>query len=208
MGKGYFITFEGGDGSGKSTQIKRLQNYLEEKGYKVLLTREPGGTNISEQIREIILDSNNTEMDDITETLLYAAARAQLVRQVIRPAIDRGDIVICDRFVDSSMAYQAYGRGLGNVVWDINQKAVDGCMPDMTILLKLDPRQGMNRIKDREQDRIEQSSSEFHQKVYEGYLALEERFPERIKGFDAAQDIEEIANQIRQAVDRLIDRNV
>ena len=204
MSKGYFITVEGGDGSGKSTQIKRLQESLEKKGYRVLLTREPGGTQISEKIREIILDSGNTEMSDMTETLLYAAARAQVVQQVIKPAVERGDIVICDRFVDSSMAYQAYGRGLGDAVWDINQYAVDGCLPDLTILLRLDPQKGMDRIKDREQDRIELSSSEFHRKVYEGYLALEERFPERIKGVDASQGIEEIAAQIDAIVGELI----
>ena len=205
MSKGYFITFEGGDGSGKSTQITKLKEHLEEKGYHVILTREPGGTNISEKIRDIILDSANMEMSDMTETLLYAAARAQLVQQVIKPAVERGTIVICDRFVDSSMAYQAYGRGLGDVVWEINQKAIGDCIPDLTILLKLDPQKGMGRISNREQDRIELASSDFHRRVYEGYLALEKRFPERIKGLDASQEIDVIASEIAAMVDDLIE---
>ncbi len=204
MSKGLFITFEGGDGSGKSTQIEKLKDYLENKGFNVVLTREPGGTKISEDIREIILDSRNTEMSDMTETLLYAAARAQLVEQVIRPAVERGDMVICDRFVDSSMAYQAYGRGLGDIVWDINKNAVGDCMPDLTILLRLDPEAGMGRISGRKQDRIELSSSDFHRRVYEGYLALEKRFPDRIKGIDASRGIEEISEEIINIVQDLI----
>lgn len=204
MSKGLFITFEGGDGSGKSTQIGKLKDYLEDKGFRVILTREPGGTKISEDIREIILDSRNTEMSDMTETLLYAAARAQLVEQVIRPAVERGDMVICDRFVDSSMAYQAYGRGLGDIVWDINKNAVGDCMPDLTILLRLDPEAGMGRISGRKQDRIELSSSDFHRRVYEGYLALEKRFPDRIKGIDASRGIEEISEEIINIVQDLI----
>ena len=204
MSKGLFITFEGGDGSGKSTQIEKLKDYLEGKGFHVVLTREPGRTKISEDIREIILDSRNTEMSDMTETLLYAAARAQLVEQVIRPAVERGDMVICDRFVDSSMAYQAYGRGLGDIVWDINKNAVGDCMPDLTILLRLDPEAGMGRISGRKQDRIELSSSDFHRRVYEGYLALEKRFPDRIKGIDASRGIEEISEEIINIVQDLI----
>ncbi|MBR0127127.1 MAG: dTMP kinase [Firmicutes bacterium] len=204
MSKGLFITFEGGDGSGKSTQIEKLKDYLEGKGFHVVLTREPGGTKISEDIREIILDSRNTEMSDMTETLLYAAARAQLVEQVIRPAVERGDMVICDRFVDSSMAYQAYGRGLGDIVWDINKNAVGDYMPDLTILLRLDPEAGMGRISGRKQDRIELSSSDFHRRVYEGYLALEKRFPDRIKGIDASRGIEEISEEIINIVQDLI----
>lgn len=206
MKRGYFITFEGGDGSGKSTQIKLLQGFLTEQGYHVLLTREPGGTAISEKIRDIILDKKNAEMCDMTETMLYAAARAQLVQQVIKPAVDGGDIVICDRFVDSSIAYQAWGRGLGDLVWDINRHAVGDYMPDLTILLKLDPMQGMKRIKSREQDRIELSSDDFHRKVYEGYLNLEAMDPDRIKGIDASQEIDRIAEQIRDLVEDLINR--
>ena len=125
MSRGFFITFEGGDGSGKSTQIGILRDRLMEAGYDVILTREPGGTQISEKIRELILDPANSEMDDMTEAMLYAAARAQLVRQLIKPALTEGKVVICDRFVDSSIAYQGFGRGLGDAVGVINTYAVD-----------------------------------------------------------------------------------
>ena len=146
-------------------------------------------------------------MSAMTETLLYASARAQLVDQVIRPAVEAGKIVICDRFVDSSMAYQAYGRGLGDVVWDINKNAVGNCMPDLTILLKLDPEKGKNRISNRSQDRIELASSDFHRRVYEGYVDLERRFPDRIKGIDASQTIGEISGQIAEIVENEICRS-
>ncbi len=200
MNRGYFITFEGGDGSGKSTQIRILMDRLRESGYDVVLTREPGGTEISEKIREIILDPANSDMDDMTEALLYAAARAQLVSQLIKPALEEGKVVICDRFVDSSIAYQGFGRGLGDAVGVINTYAVDGCMPDLTILLKLDPARGSSRIAGREHDRIEQASDGFHRKVYEGYLELEAKYPERILGIDASGTIEEIAEEIARRV--------
>ena len=137
---------------------------------------------------------------------LYAAARAQLVRQLIKPALEEGKVVICDRFVDSSIAYQAYGRGLGDAVGVINTYAVDDCMPDLTILLKLDPERGSNRIAGREHDRIEQASDEFHRKVYEGYLKLEEMYPERILGIDAAGTIQEIAEEISCRVNEIMSR--
>lgn len=206
MTRGYFITFEGGDGSGKSTQIALLRDWLEHAGYDVILTREPGGTRISEKIRELILDPDNQEMADMTEALLYAAARAQLVSQMIKPALAEGKVVICDRFVDSSIAYQAYGRGLGDAVGVINTYAVDGCMPDLTILLRLDPEKGSSRIADREHDRIEQAPDAFHRKVYEGYLALEKAYPERIFGIDATGTIDEIAEEIRNRVRAVISR--
>ncbi len=206
MTRGYFITFEGGDGSGKSTQIALLRDWLMQAGYDVILTREPGGTRISEKIRELILDPDNQEMADMTEALLYAAARAQLVSQMIKPALAEGKVVICDRFVDSSIAYQAYGRGLGDAVGVINSYAVDGCMPDLTILLRLDPEKGSSRIADREHDRIEQAPDAFHRKVYEGYLALEKTYPERIFGIDASGTIEEIADEIRRRVHTVIGR--
>lgn len=206
MTRGYFITFEGGDGSGKSTQIALLRDWLEQAGYDVILTREPGGTRISEKIRELILDPDNQEMADMTEALLYAAARAQLVSQMIKPALAEGKVVICDRFVDSSIAYQAYGRGLGDAVGVINSYAVDGCMPDLTILLRLDPEKGSRRIADREHDRIEQAPDAFHRKVYEGYLELEKNYPERIFGIDASGTIDEIAEEIRNRVRAVIRR--
>lgn len=206
MREGYFISFEGGDGSGKSTQIQILREFLEEKGYDVILTREPGGTPISEKIRSIILDKANSEMDDMTEALLYAAARAQLVSQIIRPALEEGKVVICDRFVDSSMAYQAYARGLGDSVKTINAFAVGDCMPDLTILLKVNPQVGSSRIGNRERDRIELASSDFHKKVYEGYLQLEKLYPERIVGIDAADTIENISGIISERIAGLLER--
>lgn len=201
MNKGFFITFEGGDGSGKSTQIGILRDRLTDAGYEVVLTREPGGTQISEKIRELILDPANSEMDDMTETLLYAAARAQLVSQLIKPALQEGKVVICDRFVDSSMAYQAYGRGLGDAVGVINTYAVAGAMPDLTILLRLDPAKGSNRIADRAHDRIEQAPDAFHRRVYEGYLEMQKKYPDRIMGIDASGAIEDIAAEIWRRVD-------
>ena len=206
MSRGYFITFEGGDGAGKSTQINILKDALASEGYDVILTREPGGTQISEKIRELILDPDNSEMDDMTEAFLYAAARAQIVSQLIKPALAEGKIVICDRFVDSSIAYQGYGRGLGDAIGVINTYAVDGCMPDMTILLRLDPEKGSNRIADRAHDRIEQASDAFHRKVYEGYLKLEETYPDRIVGIDASGTIDEIAEEICGRVKEMISR--
>ena len=206
MREGYFISFEGGDGSGKSTQIQILREFLEERGYDVIFTREPGGTPISEKIRSIILDKANSEMDDMTEALLYAAARAQLVSQIIRPALEEGKVVICDRFVDSSMAYQAYARGLGDSVKTINAFAVGDCMPDLTILLKVNPQVGSSRIGNRERDRIELASSDFHKKVYEGYLQLEKLYPERIVGIDAADTIENISGIISERIAGLLER--
>ena len=206
MREGYFISFEGGDGSVKSTQIQILREFLEERGYDVILTREPGGTPISEKIRSIILDKANSEMDDMTEALLYAAARAQLVSQIIRPALEEGKVVICDRFVDSSMAYQAYARGLGDSVKTINAFAVGDCMPDLTILLKVNPQVGSSRIGNRERDRIELASSDFHKKVYEGYLQLEKLYPERIVGIDAADTIENISGIISERIAGLLER--
>jgi len=205
MTKGLFITFEGGDGAGKSTQIERLKGYLEEQGYEVLLTREPGGTNVGEKIREVLLDPANVEMDPMTETMLYAAARAQLVAEVIRPALHKGMIVISDRFLDSSLAYQAWGRGLGSSVLEINSYGIGDCMPDLTVYLRVDPDTGRKRIRQREQDRIESETEQFHQKVFNGYEQLCKDYPERIFRVDASRSIEDIEMTIRTEVKRRID---
>ncbi|WP_027399894.1 dTMP kinase [Anaerovorax odorimutans] len=204
MGKGLFITFEGPDGSGKTTQIKILKSYLNDKGYDALLTREPGGTNISEKIRNIILDKNNTEMDYMTEALLYAASRAQHVAQVIRPALIEGRTVICDRFIDSSIVYQGFGRKLGDSVKTINDFAVRGCYPDITFLLKIDPSVGKNRINPEEQDRLEMENIDYHNKVYKAYMQLEKLFPDRIIGVDASKNVEEISIEIKAHIDKYI----
>ncbi|MDI9520680.1 MAG: dTMP kinase [Bacillota bacterium] len=179
--KGFFISFEGNDGSGKSTQAKLLAEHLRQTGHDVLLTREPGGTRVGERIREILLDRDNNDMEDLTEAMLYAAARAQHVRQVILPALEAGKTVVSDRFVDSSIAYQGAGRGLGiDLVRQINAPAVENCLPDLTVFLKLDPEVGMKRFSgSREADRLELAGEEFHQAVAEAFekiITTEERF--------------------------------
>lgn len=204
MKQGYFISFEGGDGAGKSTQIKKLKQYFESEGYQVVLTREPGGTEIGEKIRHIILDPVNDKMTGMTEVMLYAASRAQHVAEIIRPSLEAGKIVICDRFMDSSLVYQGYARGLGECVSEINRHAVDACMPDLTFLLKIDPRIGSSRMKHRKKDRIEMETGAFHQAVYEGYEHLEKMFPDRIIGIDASGSITEIEKQILQHVEKLL----
>lgn len=204
MVKGLFITFEGPDGSGKTTQIERLKVFLNEKGYDAVLTREPGGTAISEKIREIILDKNNSEMDHMTEALLYAASRAQHVAEVIRPALEQGRTVICDRFMDSSIVYQGYGRKLGDCVRIINEYAVRGCLPDITFLLKVDPAVGKNRIKTDEQDRLELEKLEYHMEVFRAYQELEKSYPERIIGIDASRSIDEISIEIKSHIEGIL----
>ncbi len=204
MSNGYFISFEGVDGSGKSTQISKLKEYLEAGGYEVVLSREPGGTDIGEQIRSVILDPNNQGMTAVTEALLYAASRAQHVHDVIAPAVEAGKVVICDRFVESSIAYQQYGRKLGECVRIINGYAIDGCMPDLTFLLKVKPDVGGTRIGSREKDRIELEDKSFHEAVYQGYESLQEEFSERIVGIDAARSVDEIFAEIKEYMDRLL----
>lgn len=202
--QGLFITFEGTDGSGKTTQIRLLQEWLQEQGYRCVLSREPGGTVISEKIREIILDKNHREMDARAEALLYAAARAQHVAQVVRPALADGSMVICDRFTDSSIAYQAYGRGLGEDVAAINEFATGGLKPDVTFFLRLSPEMGKRRIEGRQQDRIELEKMEFHRQVCLGYEELERREPKRIIGIEASDSIEAISAVIRRRMEELL----
>ena len=204
MEKGLFITIEGPDGSGKSTQIDRIREFFESRGYETLSTREPGGTEIGEKIREILLDKGNVAMQPMTEALLYAASRAQLVSQVIKPALSEGKVVICDRFIDSSIAYQGYGRGLGDSVRAINEYAVAGCMPDVTFLMKLAPDIGKGRIKREDADRLELEALQFHREVYRGYLEIEKLYPERVVGIDAGRGIEEIAADIKNRLMQLI----
>lgn len=204
MKRGLFITLEGPDGSGKSTQIERIRAFFEQRGHKVLVTREPGGTPISEKIRQIILDKENAVMDPMTEALLYAASRAQHVTQVIRPALEQGQHVICDRFIDSSIAYQGYGRGLGDCVSIINAYAVRDCIPDVTFLMKLDPGIGKERIRVESRDRIEMEALEFHNRVFAGYQELELQFPGRIIGIDASRSIGDISEEVLENIERLL----
>jgi len=204
--KGIFITIEGGDGSGKSTQIDLLMSYFSEHGFNVLLTREPGGTPISEKIREVILDSSHMEMANMTEVLLYAAARAQHVAEFIKPNIEQGKVVICDRFVDSSVVYQGYARGVGiDAVEKINSYATLGLLPDLTILLDLPPDLGLSRKKNQQAlDRLELASDAFHLKVNEGYRLLAKRHQSRILTVDATNSIETIHQIILEAIKPLL----
>ena len=192
--KGIFITMEGPDGAGKTTQIELLKEYLGKLGYDVLITRDPGGNKISEAIREVILNREFTEMGYMTELLLYAASRAQLVKENIKPALMSGKAVIADRFVDSSAVYQGIGRNLGiDTVYKVNEFALQGIMPDMTFLLDLDAETGISRKRNQaELDRMERESIEFHKKVVEGYRTLAEMSPERIIKIDAALPKEDI----------------
>ncbi|MCM1272555.1 MAG: dTMP kinase [Clostridium sp.] len=204
--KNKFISIEGPDGSGKTTQIQLLKEYLEKKGYEILITREPGGTKISEAIRDIILDRAFVEMDYMTEALLYAAARAQLVAEVIKPALSGGKFVICDRFVDSSAVYQGMARGLGvDTVYEINGFAIQNVMPDLTIHLDLPASVGIARKKNQaELDRMELEALNFHEKVAEGYRQLAKRTPDRIYTIDATQPVENIHRQILEKLERML----
>ena len=204
--KGIFITMEGPDGAGKSTQIELLKSYLTEQGFEVLITREPGGTVISEAVRELLLDPKHKEMKPETELLLYAAARAQLVGEVIGPAIEAGKAVISDRFVDSSVVYQGIARELGvETVYEVNRPAIGEYMPDVTFLLDLPAEVGIARKKDQaELDRMEQESLDFHRKVAEGYRTLAKRDPERIKTIDATLPVDTICDMIKDKVQALL----
>ncbi len=164
-----FVSFEGCEGVGKSTQLKLLKNYLDSTSQQAVYVREPGSTDIGEQIRKVILNPQNTAMTDVTEAYLYASSRAQLVREVIKPALEEGKLVICDRYVDSSVAYQGYGRGMGaDKIWQINAGAIDGCLPDVTIFLDLKPSESWRTFR-MPDDRLEQESNEFFDRVYEGF---------------------------------------
>ena len=192
--KGFFITFEGPDGSGKTTISTAVQKRLVEMGYDAIYTREPGGIDIAEQIRNVILDPKNTAMDSKTEALLYAASRRQHLVEKVIPALEAGKIVICDRFIDSSLAYQGYARHLGiEKVFDINQFAVEGHMPDTTIFLNLNYNDGLKRIETRSfKDRLDLETNTFHQEVSMGYQKVLEKYQHRMKVVDASQEIEKV----------------
>lgn len=206
MGRGYFITVEGTDGSGKTTQIKLIEEYLKSKNKSVVLTREPGGTNISEKIRDILLDTQNSEMGIITEMLLYASARSQLVSEVIRPAIEKGKVVICDRFVDSSYVYQGFGRGIDlKIITDVNRIALDGLVPDITLFFDIDPGDALKRrINSTGLDRIEKEKMDFHKRVYNGYKKLAMLYPDRINCIDSDRSVEEIFSDVKCCLDELM----
>lgn len=211
MVEGIFVTFEGGEGAGKTTVIEQLVERLRKEGYDVLVTREPGGIRISEQIRNIILHPDHTEMDERTEALLYAAARRQHLVEKIIPALKRGKIVLCDRFIDSSLAYQGYARGIGiEEVLAINDFAISGQMPDLTLYLDVTPEVGLKRIyenNNREKNRLDLEKFQFHEKVYEGYNQLLNLFPERIKRVDATQPLQAVLDDVSRIIQNLINNN-
>lgn len=201
MKKGLFIVFEGGEGTGKTTAIETVYNWIIENNLKCIKTREPGGIKISEQIRQVILNTENKAMDPRTEALLYAAARRQHLIEKVIPALEEGTIVLCDRFIDSSLAYQGYARNLGiEEVMSINKFAIEEHMPDLSILFDLDPRIGLERIsnnKDREINRLDLEKLDFHEKVRTGYNIVYENNKDRIIKIDAGQSQENVINEIK-----------
>lgn len=196
MEKGIFITLEGPDGCGKSTIADLLEEELIKLGKEVVHTREPGGIDIAEQIRSVILDPKNTKMDARTEALLYAASRRQHLVEKVIPALNDGKVIICERFLDSSIAYQGYGREIGaEEIIKINEFAIEGFMPAMTLFLDIDEEEGLKRIENRSfKDRLDQESIDFHHRVKQGYEAVKTLFPERIKIVDASKTIDEVKN--------------
>ena len=199
-----FITLEGPEGSGKTTAVNYAVSKLEEMGYQIVRTREPGGTPIAEQIRNVILDKANTSMDPRTEALLYAASRRQHLVEKVWPAIKEGKIVICDRYLDSSLAYQGGARGLGvDNILNINMFATEGTFPDLTLLFDIEPEVGLARIAanaDREVNRLDLEKLEFHQKVRNTFLELAKRYPDRFIIIDAAKPRDEVAEATLKAI--------
>jgi len=206
---GRFITLEGIDLCGKTTQIEKLASYLQERGMEVVISREPGGPPISEKIREILLDPENGAMTALTELLLYEASRSQHTEELIRPALEAGKWVVSDRYGDASFAYQGFGRKLGGeLVRRLNRLATSGLVPDLTIVLDLPPEEAARRFKGEgwKADRLERERADFHHRVREAYLQLSGEEPERVKIIDGRGTVESIAVQIRAVVDRLIER--
>ena len=199
-----FITLEGPEGSGKTSAIKIVKEQLEREGHQIIMTREPGGTPISEQIRNVILDKSNTAMDYRTEALLYAASRRQHLVEKVWPNVKEGKIVICDRYLDSSLAYQGYARELGvEDILNVNMYATEGTFPDLTLLFDLEPEVGLARINansDREVNRLDLEKLSFHHRVRNGYLELAKRFPDRYVIINAALPLEEVASNALKAI--------
>lgn len=202
--KGHFITFEGGDGSGKTTILSTMGARLKELGLPVITTREPGGIEIAEEIRDVVLNPQNTKMDYRTEALLYAAARRQHLVETVLPALNNGNIVLCDRFIDSSLAYQGYARGLEmNDVWSINQFAIENCMPHLTLFFDIQPKEGLQRIatnKNRERNRLDLEKLHFHERVYEAYTILAEQFSDRFVCINAEQSLEQVESDAENRI--------
>ena len=204
MERGVFIVFEGGEGAGKSTQSRLLAEWVQSQGRVVTRTREPGGTPAAEAIREVLLDVANTGLDDRAEALLFAAARGDHAMRVIRPALERGEVVVCDRFLDSSVAYQGAGRELGiDRVRDLSLWATRDLIPDLTIVLDIDPTVGLQRVE--RPDRLEAEPVEWHARVRQGFLELAARDPQRYLVVDASDSAESIASLIADRVAGLLE---
>ncbi|MBI3065147.1 MAG: dTMP kinase [Deltaproteobacteria bacterium] len=207
-----FITFEGGDGTGKTTQLKALESHLQSKGCSCVSTREPGGTSLGKLIRQVLLEVGKQAIASPTELFLYLADRAQHVQEVILPAIDGGKIVLCDRYTDSTLAYQGYGRGIDfDLLRQLNQFANRGVKPDLTLLLDCPVELGLSRTAQRQsnagsargrEDRFEREKVEFHEKVRAGFLAMARAEPERFRVIDAARPMEQVSREIQIIVDR------
>jgi dTMP kinase len=202
---GKFITFEGSEGSGKSTQAAMVFDYLKSRKVPVMLLREPGGVKISENIRNLLLDVNNTGMGDECETLLYMAARAQMVREVVGPQLKSGKIILCDRFLDSTLAYQGYGNGIDlKTIEQLGSFATKGLVPDLTVLFDISPEEGLGRA-GQERDRIESRPLEYHKRVRNGYLDLSKQYPARIKVIKVDASVEEIFKRVKPYIDALLE---
>ena len=205
--RGVFISLEGIEGCGKSTQARILSDYVSELGYRVTLTREPGGTPIAEKIREMLLDRKNESMTSITELFLYLASRAQHVEQIIMPSLHEGKIVICERFSDATYVYQGFARGLDlQIIENLTQIATSGLEPDLTIVLDLEVEEGLLRAEKLKNhlDRLESQSADFHNKVRNGYLTIACKHPERVKVVDAKGSIEDVHFRIRQHINHIL----
>ena len=204
---GKFITLEGPDGCGKSTIMRKIKKYLRENRIDFIQVREPGGTDIGEEIRSIILDNDNTEMVGETESLLYAASRSQLINEKVKPSLEEGINVLSERFVLSSLAYQGIGRGLGvEEVKAINDFGTGGLVPDLTLFFYVDPELTLRRKTSKGGDRLEQEGSEFHKKVYDGYMELIKLYPENVKVIDASKSIEEVFNESVYYIEELLNK--
>ncbi len=205
MKKGFFVTFEGIEGAGKSTQIKILQKYLMSKGWPSVMTREPGGTFIGDELRDILLDIDNKDIDHKVEALLYAASRAQLVAKVIKPALDENKIVLSDRYIDSSLAYQGYGRGLSqDAILECNSWATDDLQPDLTFLFRLSAEEGLKRASKKQADRIESEAISFHKKVEKGFDELAAKYKDRYHVLDATKTAEQVSQEIKAVIDHML----
>ncbi len=205
MQKGLFITFEGADGCGKTTQIKLVKDYLEKSGYEVVLTREPGAKGLGEKIREILLNYDGI-VSDRCESFLFLADRAQNIDTIVNPAVEKGKIVLCDRHIDSTVAYQGYGRGLDlERINKLNLLATDGRVPDLTIVFDIDVETSMQRV-GKEKDRMESAGIEFHNRVRNGYLEIAKNEPERVKVVDGREGIEKVFENVKDLINKTLQK--